>query len=99
LVVARILVQFVGHTIGLFVFRRREPASRLPFKMWLYPLPAIVALIGWFYVFLSPILGPHGSRYAIYAFSTVGVGVILFFVLAAKRREWPYAPSQPGPTE
>lgn len=99
LVVARILVQFVGHTVGLFIFRRREPAAKLPFKMWLYPAPAIIALIGWFCIFLSPILGPHGSRYAIYAFSTVGAGAILYFILAAKRREWPYAASQPGPVE
>lgn len=99
LVVARILVQFIGHTIGLFVFRRREPASKLPFKMWLYPAPAILALIGWLYVFFSPILGPHGSRYAIYAFSTVGAGVILYFILAAKRRDWPYAPAQPERAE
>lgn len=97
LVVARILIQFVGHTIGLFVFRHREPAAKLPFKMWLYPIPAIVALVGWFYIFLSPILGPHGSRYAIYAFSTVGAGVILYFILAAKRREWPYSTSQQKP--
>jgi amino acid transporter len=92
LVVARILVQFVGHTIGLFIFRRREPAEKLPFKMWLYPAPAILALIGWIYIFFSPILGPGGSKYAIYAFSTIGAGVILYFVLAAKRHDWPYAP-------
>ncbi|MGH9401156.1 MAG: APC family permease [Terriglobia bacterium] len=95
LIVARILVQFVGHTIGLFIFRHREPASKLPFKMWLYPAPAILALIGWFYVFFSPIIGPGGAKYAVYAFSTVGAGLILYFVLAAKRREWPYAPPEP----
>lgn len=99
LVVARILVQFVGHTIGLFIFRHREPAAKLPFKMWLYPIPAIVALVGWLYIFLSPILGPHGARYAIYAFSTVGAGVILYFILAAKKREWPYATAQQKPVE
>jgi amino acid transporter len=94
LVVARILVQFVGHTIGLFVLRRRKPAVPLPFKMWLYPLPAILALIGWIYVFFSPILGPEGWRYLVYAFSTIGSGVILYFVLASKRREWPYEPAR-----
>ncbi|MGH9325913.1 MAG: APC family permease [Terriglobia bacterium] len=95
LVVARILVQFVAHTVGLFVYRHREGTAKLPFKMWFYPAPAVLALIGWFYIFFSPILGPHGAKYAIYAFSTIGAGVILYFVLAAKRRDWPYAPVEP----
>lgn len=94
LVVARILVQFVAHTIGLFVLRHRKPPVRLPFKMWLYPAPAILALIGWLYVFFSPILGPDGWKYVVYAFSTIGAGVILYFILASKRREWPYKPAK-----
>jgi amino acid transporter len=90
LVVARILVQFVAHTIGLFVLRRQKPPVRLPFKMWLYPVPAILALVGWIYIFLSPILGPGGLKYLLYAASTIGAGTILYFVLASKRREWPF---------
>jgi amino acid transporter len=91
LVVARILVQFVARTIGVFVLRSRKPAAKLPFKMWLYPLPAILALAGWFFVFLSPILGPDGWKYLLYASSTIGMGIVLYFLLASRRREWPFA--------
>jgi amino acid transporter len=90
LVVARILIQFVGHTIGLFVLRRRKPPVKLPFKMWLYPAPAIMALIGWLCIFFAPILGPGGWKYLVYASSTIGAGVALYFVLASKRRDWPF---------
>jgi amino acid transporter len=91
LVVARILVQFVAHTIGLFVLRRQKPPVKLPFKMWLYPAPAIMALAGWLYIFFSPILGPGGWKYVLYASTTIGVGVILYFALASRRHEWPFA--------
>jgi amino acid transporter len=90
LVVARVLVQFVARTLGLFVLRRQKPPVRLPFTMWLYPLPAILALVGWMYIFFSPILGPGGLKYVLYASSTIGAGIILYFVLASKRREWPF---------
>lgn len=62
LMVARILIQFVGHTIGLFVPRRTQPEVRPSFKMWLYPLPAILELVGWLYVFASPAFEPRGME-------------------------------------
>ena len=45
LILARLLIQFMGQIIGLFVFRRRRSDAERPFKMWLYPVPAVVALI------------------------------------------------------
>jgi len=29
------------------ILRRRWPPERLPFKMWLYPWPAILSILGW----------------------------------------------------
>src|SRR5207245_9337423 len=43
----RLLVQFIGQAVGVMVLRRRWGPERLPFKVWLYPLPAVVAMIGW----------------------------------------------------
>ena len=65
MILARLLIQFVGQIIGLFVFRRRRPDAERPFKMWLYPAPAVVALIGWLYVFWSPAAKPGGWMYDI----------------------------------
>ncbi|MGH9395990.1 MAG: APC family permease [Terriglobia bacterium] len=85
LMVARILVQFVGHTIGLFVYRRGH-AAELPFKMWLYPLPAIVALIGWVFVFLTPALQPGGWKYMVYASVTIAAGLVIYYFVFSLRR-------------
>ncbi len=45
-VIVRIVLQFIGQIFALHVLRRsgRHP---LPFRMWLYPLPSLVALVGW----------------------------------------------------
>ena len=49
---ARILIQFIGHTIALILIRRRRPGIERPFKMWFYPVPAVISLAGYGYVFL-----------------------------------------------
>ncbi len=49
----RILVQFVVQAIGVVLLRRRKGAAVLPFKMWLYPLPVIVSIIIWLFVFVA----------------------------------------------
>jgi amino acid transporter len=45
-VVVRILVQFIGQIFALHVVHRQKKHA-LPFRMWLYPLPSLIALIGW----------------------------------------------------
>jgi hypothetical protein len=59
--------------------------------MWAYPLPAIVALIGWLYVFVSPLSQPGGWKYMLYAFGTIAAGLVAFLALAARKRDWPFA--------
>jgi amino acid transporter len=45
-VTVRILIQFIGQIVALHAIRRAG-THPLPFRMWLYPLPSLVALIGW----------------------------------------------------
>ena len=79
-----VLIQSVTQIIGLFVMRaRNEPA---PFRMWLFPLPAIVALGGWLYAFVATGSGPI----AIAALWLL-VGICAYFVTARVQRRWPFA--------
>jgi amino acid transporter len=50
LVATRILVQYLPQVIGLFVLRFREPELVRPFRMWLYPVPGIISILGWLFV-------------------------------------------------
>ena len=49
----RILIQFIGQTVGLVLIRRRLGTAKLPFKMWLYPLPVMVSIAIWLFLFIS----------------------------------------------
>jgi amino acid transporter len=53
LLTARILVQFIGQIVAVHYIRKHRPDIRRPFRMWLYPLPSLIALVGWSYIFLT----------------------------------------------
>jgi len=50
----RAIIPFMAQIVGAVVLRIREPLRPRPFRMWLYPLPAIVALGLWMFVITSP---------------------------------------------
>lgn len=49
-VTVRIGVQFLGQIAALHVLRSTRPDVRLPFRMWLYPIPSLLATAGWVFV-------------------------------------------------
>src|SRR5437660_11946787 len=50
LVVIRMALQFLAQAIGLLLLRARHPETPRPFRMWLYPLPSLLAIAGLLYV-------------------------------------------------
>lgn len=94
LLLARILAMFVAQIIGLLLLRKYRPEAPRPFRMWLYPLPALLSLVGWLGMFITPALQPHGWQYMAYAFGTIGTGIIAFLIVAWRKREWPFVPSE-----
>lgn len=49
-VTIRIPLQFISQIIALHVMRTRRPDIVMPFRMWLYPLPSLIALVGWLFL-------------------------------------------------
>ena len=84
LTAAIVLVQGVGGNIAVLVLRRR--ADQAPFRLPLFPLPVIVAICAWLFLFWST--GPQSMLLAVCAI-TVGAGI--FFVRARAARTWPFA--------
>ncbi len=93
LMLARILSMFVAQIVGLLVYRKYKPDAPRPFRMWLYPIPAVFALIGWLGVFVTPALQPGGWVFMGYAFGTIGLGFAAYLILAWRRGDWPFARS------
>ncbi len=71
-VIVRIFVQFLGQIFALHLVHTTRPDIRLPFRMWLYPLPSLVAACGWLFVLGSKLehmtfaLAVFGSGAAVY---------------------------------
>ncbi|PYQ15625.1 MAG: hypothetical protein DMF80_08480 [Acidobacteria bacterium] len=86
LITTRVIVQFVGQIIAVPLLRKRLPDDARPFKMWLYPVPAIVALAGWAYIFLT-----SGWGYVEVGLLTLAAGVATFLGRARLERAWPFA--------
>jgi len=93
LVVIRILVQFLAQIVGVIVLRVRRPDLPRPFRMWLYPLPALLALSGFIYVLISR---KNFLKEIRYAAVLVVAGLIVYFIRARVRGEWPFASAQPS---
>ena len=53
LVAVRIVLQYGMQQVGVVVLRVRQPALRRPFRMWLYPLPPLLALLGFGFLLLA----------------------------------------------
>jgi amino acid transporter len=71
----RAVIPFMAQIAGAVVLRLREPERPRPFRMWLFPLPAIVALGLWGYIVVSPEKGlKAGGLYVMAA-------GILFFII------------------
>jgi len=93
LVVIRITLQFLMQIIGLLILRVRRPDFPRPFRMYFYPLPALLAPIGFLYVLFSR----KGSlRDLSYALVIVVIGVLIFLTRSWRRKEWPFSAHQTG---
>lgn len=87
LVVIRILLQFLLQQVGVMVLRRTQPELDRPFKIWLYPLPPLVAITGFLYILFSR---PHFAREIFFAMVVVLSGTATYGLRAYRRREWPF---------
>ena len=87
LMITQIIFQFIPQIFALFAIRwYRKDISR-PYRMWLYPLPALVALGGFVYVLISR---KNFLREIRYAAVLVFAGLIIYFIRARMRGEWPF---------
>jgi amino acid transporter len=87
LVAVSVLLQSVAQIVAVTVLRRRQPDLRRPYRQWLYPLPSLLALAGWIYVFVSAT-----STSLILSTIWVVAGVVSFLIWARVNRAWPFGP-------
>jgi fructoselysine transporter len=80
----RLIVQFIGQAVGVMLLRKRWGSERLPFKMWLYPLPAVLTTLGWAWLFWQT------GKARIYGLLEIALGVTAYLVWARVKGFWPF---------
>jgi amino acid transporter len=89
LITTRILVQFIGQIVALTLLRRNAPAMPRPFRVWLYPIPNLIALAGWIFLFAT-----SGWQVIAFGLGTLLFGVGIFFAWSWRTQRWPFAAGQ-----
>ena len=77
LITSRILIQFIGQIVALHYLRKHQPDMPRPFRMWLYPVPSVVACAGWAYIFLT-----SGQQFIWFGLLTLAVGIAVYGIRA-----------------
>jgi amino acid transporter len=85
LIVTRILVQFMGQVVGLILLRRNAPNMARPYRMWLYPIPAVLAVLGWIFVFATT-----EPRVIVFGIAVLALGAGAFLVWSRRINQWPF---------
>jgi len=87
----RIMVQFIGQAVGVVLLRRKNGKAHLPYKMPLYPLPVILAIVMWLFVFYSTGFAVIQSFLIVF-----GTGIVVYFIYAKLQQQWPFKTAQEG---
>jgi len=77
----RILIQFIAQGIGVVLLRNRFGKKKLPFKMFLFPIPVIVSMAIWLFLFVST------GWFALWGSLIALAGVIVYFLVRVRRAE------------
>lgn len=86
LIATRIVIQFMGQVAGVIRLRQTRPDMPRPYRIWLYPLPTVVAFLGWLFIFTTTDI-----RVIAFGIGILLLGVLAFLVWSWRLRQWPFA--------
>jgi amino acid transporter len=79
----------MGQIGALALLRKRRPDMPRPYRMWLYPLPALVALFGWIFLFATT-----DPRVIAWGLVSLALGVVAFLLWSSQKRTWPFGSAE-----
>ncbi|MET8022487.1 APC family permease [Streptomyces avermitilis] len=89
-----VIVQALSQIIALTVLRKRQPTLRRPYRMWLYPLPSGIALVGWLVIYGYADKNSPGRHPIEWSLAWVALGCAAFVVWARLEKVWPFGPRE-----
>jgi amino acid transporter len=75
IVVMRIMIQFVSQAVGVIRWHYRSPHEERPYRMPMFPVPAILSILCWLFVFCM-----SEWQFIAFALGIIVLGVALFYV-------------------
>ncbi len=84
-----VIIQSLAQVAAIVVLRRRQPNLKRPYRQWLYPLPTIVALVGWVYIYISATWLSIGL-----SVGWLVIGGIAYLIYAKAENTWPFGPKE-----
>ena len=85
----RIMVQFIGQAAGVILLRRRNGSKHLVYKMPLYPLPVILVIAMWLFIFYAT-----GLTIILSFLIVISSGIVVYFMYAKLQKQWPFRNSK-----
>jgi amino acid transporter len=89
-----VIVQSLAQIAAVVVLRKRQPNLARPYKMILYPLPSIVAGIGWLTIYLFADKANAGVHPIEWSLAWLALGGVAFLIWARKEHAWPFGPKE-----
>lgn len=74
----RILIQFASQAVGVIAWHYRRRDEERPFTMPLFPLPAIISIAVWMFIFFS-----NELRHQLFALAVIASGTIAYYMRKA----------------
>jgi amino acid transporter len=90
LMIIQIIFQFIPQVFALFAIRMYRKQIHLPYRMWLFPVPAIIAMVGWVYVAITP----DQRRNVGTAVILLLLGIGAYCLRARSVKSWPFQKQQ-----
>ncbi len=84
-----VLIQSLAQVAAIVVLRRRQPNLVRPYRQWLYPVPTVIALVGWVYVYVSATWLSIGL-----SVGWIVIGCIAYLGYARAEHTWPFGPKE-----
>jgi hypothetical protein len=60
-----------------------------PYRMWLYPLPSIIAMLGWIFVFATT-----QAEVILFGVGVLALGCVAFAIWSWRGKRWPFTLDQ-----
>ena len=74
IIVMRIIIQFMSQAVGVIAWHRRT--DERPWRMPLFPLPAILSILIWLAIFFS-----SKMKFIVFAGGIIGAGLLLYLII------------------